>query len=83
MANQSGERRKRAEHVADDGEEIAAEDREDSEDDDAMDVRARKSPNWVNRQRTLVFCSRGISYRARHLMSDVRPPPFPEFPAQT
>ena len=30
------------------------------------------SRHWVNKQRTLVFCSRGVSYRARHLMLDVR-----------
>ena len=29
------------------------------------------SRGWVNKQRTLVFCSRGVSYRARHLMLDV------------
>lgn len=29
------------------------------------------SPRWKNRQRTLVFSSRGVSYRARHLMTDV------------
>lgn len=33
---------------------------------------ARKSPGWHNRQRTLVFASRGISYRVRHLVNDVR-----------
>ncbi len=26
---------------------------------------------WVNRQRTLVFSSRGISYRVRHVLEDV------------
>ena len=29
------------------------------------------SSRWTNRQRTLVFSSRGVSYRARHLMTDV------------
>ena len=33
--------------------------------------RAAQSPRWINRQRTLVFSSRGVSYRARHLMDDV------------
>lgn len=27
---------------------------------------------WTNRQRTLVFSSRGISYRVRHLLNDLR-----------
>ncbi len=27
---------------------------------------------WINRQRTLVLSSRGISFRARHLLTDVR-----------
>eukprot|EP00042_Codosiga_hollandica_P036895 m.286309 g.286309 ORF g.286309 m.286309 type:complete len:315 (-) comp54986_c0_seq5:200-1144(-) len=30
------------------------------------------SSSWLNRQRTLIFCSRGVSYRARHLMLDLR-----------
>jgi len=34
--------------------------------------RAAQSPRWINRQRTLVFSSRGVSYRARHLMDDLR-----------
>lgn len=33
--------------------------------------RPLKSPRWNNRQRTLIFSSRGVSYRARHLMTDV------------
>lgn len=32
----------------------------------------KSSPRWSNRQRTLVFSSRGISYRSRHLMDDLR-----------
>eukprot|EP00124_Ichthyophonus_hoferi_P002297 Ihof_evm8s150 gene=Ihof_evmTU8s150 len=27
---------------------------------------------WTNKQRVLVFCSRGITFRTRHLMSDMR-----------
>eukprot|EP00039_Didymoeca_costata_P000406 m.45433 g.45433 ORF g.45433 m.45433 type:complete len:353 (+) comp10244_c0_seq1:1708-2766(+) len=32
----------------------------------------RTSARWTNRQRTLIFSSRGVSYRARHLMQDLR-----------
>ena len=41
---------------------------------EAANVIGRKmaSPRWTNRQRTLVMCSRGVSYRARHLMDDLR-----------
>ncbi|XP_064606939.1 ribosome biogenesis protein BRX1 homolog [Liolophura sinensis] len=31
-----------------------------------------KQTKWVNKQRVLVFSSRGVSYRLRHLMNDVR-----------
>jgi hypothetical protein len=27
---------------------------------------------WINKQRLLVFASRGITYRDRHLMEDIR-----------
>jgi len=39
---------------------------------EADDIQQSDSRNWVNKQRTLVFCSRGVSYRARHLMMDLR-----------
>lgn len=31
-----------------------------------------KQTKWINKQRTLIFSSRGISHRARHLMIDLR-----------
>ncbi|XP_006615595.1 ribosome biogenesis protein BRX1 homolog [Apis dorsata] len=31
-----------------------------------------KKVKWINRQRVLVFATRGISYRHRHLMSDLK-----------
>eukprot|EP00118_Oscarella_pearsei_P006623 m.30205 g.30205 ORF g.30205 m.30205 type:complete len:278 (+) comp31317_c0_seq4:30-863(+) len=31
-----------------------------------------KKPRWTNKQRVLVFCARGITYRPRHLMNDLR-----------
>ncbi|KOC63063.1 Ribosome biogenesis protein BRX1 like protein [Habropoda laboriosa] len=31
-----------------------------------------KKVQWINRQRVLVFCTRGISYRHRHLMDDLK-----------
>jgi len=31
----------------------------------------KKSQNWINKQRTLVFCSRGISVQGRFLMLDL------------
>ncbi|KAJ7378670.1 Ribosome biogenesis protein BRX1 [Desmophyllum pertusum] len=31
-----------------------------------------KKGKWTNKQRVLVFCSRGISHRARHLMLDIQ-----------
>jgi len=40
--------------------------------DDVIGRPEKKSPRWTNRQRTLVFSSRGVSYRARHLMDDMR-----------
>ena len=30
----------------------------------------KKTSKWKNRERALVFCSRGVSYRDRHLMQD-------------
>ncbi|XP_065898876.1 ribosome biogenesis protein BRX1 homolog isoform X2 [Dysidea avara] len=33
---------------------------------------AKKVKKWTNKVRVLVFCSRGVSYRARHLMNDLR-----------
>ncbi|XP_014661421.1 PREDICTED: ribosome biogenesis protein BRX1 homolog [Priapulus caudatus] len=32
----------------------------------------QKKPKWINKQRVLIFSSRGISFRDRHLMSDLR-----------
>eukprot|EP00041_Stephanoeca_diplocostata_P021216 m.489485 g.489485 ORF g.489485 m.489485 type:complete len:341 (+) comp21768_c1_seq1:50-1072(+) len=45
-----------------------------SKGDSETQVIGRKlaSPRWTNRQRTLVFSSRGVSYRSRHLMDDLR-----------
>ncbi|KAJ3649336.1 hypothetical protein Zmor_021086 [Zophobas morio] len=31
-----------------------------------------KKTKWTNKQRVLVFCSRGINYRDRHLMEDLK-----------
>ncbi|XP_002741649.1 ribosome biogenesis protein BRX1 homolog [Saccoglossus kowalevskii] len=31
-----------------------------------------KKRKWINKTRVLIFCSRGISYRGRHLMNDLR-----------
>lgn len=31
-----------------------------------------KKSKWINKQRVLVFCCRGITYRARHLMMNLR-----------
>uniref|UniRef100_T1JIK2 Ribosome biogenesis protein BRX1 homolog n=1 Tax=Strigamia maritima TaxID=126957 RepID=T1JIK2_STRMM len=31
-----------------------------------------KKVRWINRQRVLVFAARGITYRARHLMNNIR-----------
>ncbi|XP_062501458.1 ribosome biogenesis protein BRX1 homolog [Corticium candelabrum] len=31
-----------------------------------------KKPKWTNKQRVLIFCSRGITHRPRHLMNDLR-----------
>ncbi|KAK4887588.1 hypothetical protein RN001_003859 [Aquatica leii] len=33
---------------------------------------AKKPTKWTNRQRVLVFCSRGMNYRYRHLMEDLK-----------
>lgn len=27
---------------------------------------------WTNKQRTLIFCARGVSHRHRHLMEDIK-----------
>ncbi|CAH1243891.1 BRIX1 [Branchiostoma lanceolatum] len=58
---------------------------EESEDDDSEEEEqeapapvTREDPlplhggKWTNKQRCLVFCSRGVSYRARHLMNDLK-----------
>ena len=38
----------------------------------AQQMAGKKSPQWRNRQRTLVFAARGITFRIRHLLYDVR-----------
>jgi len=38
---------------------------------DAYGFQVRKSKNWVNKQRTLIFCSRGINAQGRYLMIDI------------
>ena len=35
-------------------------------------VESKKVKKWKNKQRVLVFCARGVTYRARHLMTDLR-----------
>eukprot|EP00794_Sanderia_malayensis_P008171 gene8171-9047_t len=40
--------------------------------DSEAEVSKAKSKKWTNKQRVLVFCQRGISHRARHLMLDLR-----------
>ncbi|XP_053650300.1 ribosome biogenesis protein BRX1 homolog [Cherax quadricarinatus] len=36
------------------------------------DEPVKKKPKWTNKQRVLVFGSRGMSFRDRHLMDDIR-----------
>lgn len=36
------------------------------------DDQAIEKPKWINKQRVLIFSSRGVSYRDRHLMKDLR-----------
>ncbi|RUS85615.1 hypothetical protein EGW08_006627 [Elysia chlorotica] len=36
------------------------------------DAPVERQTKWTNKQRTLIFSSRGISYRTRHLMLDLR-----------
>ncbi|GMS89111.1 hypothetical protein PENTCL1PPCAC_11286, partial [Pristionchus entomophagus] len=44
-----------------------------SDSEDEMDKKEeRKESKWINRERTLVFCSRGADFRARHLMNDMK-----------
>lgn len=38
---------------------------------DAYGFQVRKSKNWVNKQRTLLICSRGINAQGRYLMIDI------------
>jgi len=38
----------------------------------SSDEPAKKKVKWINKTRVLIFCSRGISYRDRHLMNDFR-----------
>lgn len=40
--------------------------------DNGNGVEYKPSDRWVNKQRTLIFSSRGTSYRARHVMEDLR-----------
>jgi len=44
----------------------------DRVDDKQDDAPAAKIKKWTNKQRVLVFCQRGIDYRGRHLMLDLR-----------
>ena len=58
---------------SDDGENSDEEAEETSDDSDDDDKGKKKSSSqWVNRQRVLLFSSRGIGYRGRHLMDDLR-----------
>lgn len=43
-----------------------------SEADATVEVPTKKQKKWKNKERVLVFCSRGVTYRARHLMNDLR-----------
>lgn len=36
------------------------------------ETKGKKVSKWRNRERVLVFCSRGVSHRDRHLMQDLR-----------
>lgn len=38
----------------------------------SSDEPVQRQKKWTNKQRTLVFSSRGVSYRTRHLMQDLR-----------
>ncbi|XP_071152746.1 ribosome biogenesis protein BRX1 homolog [Mytilus galloprovincialis] len=38
----------------------------------SSDEPLKKIKKWINKERVLVFSSRGVSYRARHLMKDLR-----------
>ena len=50
-------------------EDESEEDSSESGDDSAMvDSKGKK---WVNRQRTLLICSRGVSHQHRHLVNDL------------
>lgn len=43
-------------------------------DDENTQLKRKKigKEKWVNRERILIFCSRGASYRDRHLMNDLK-----------
>ncbi|KAF8358229.1 hypothetical protein PRIPAC_93224 [Pristionchus pacificus] len=44
-----------------------------SDSEDEVDKKEeRKESKWINRERVLVFCSRGADFRARHLMNDMK-----------
>lgn len=40
--------------------------------EDGKIIKEKDKPKWINKQRVLVFCQRGINFRARHLMLDLR-----------
>lgn len=35
------------------------------------DAKPAKKPQWTNRERVLVLCSRGVSFLGRHVMKDL------------
>ncbi|GMT18946.1 hypothetical protein PFISCL1PPCAC_10243, partial [Pristionchus fissidentatus] len=50
---------------------LSEESSSDSE-DEADKKEEKKESKWINRERVLVFCSRGADFRARHLMNDMK-----------
>lgn len=41
-------------------------------DETAPEIPYATKPEWTNRERVLVLSSRGVSYRDRHLMNDLK-----------
>lgn len=50
----------------------AADEEKDSENNNEVAPSKSKKGKWTNKERVLVFCARGITHRARHLMNDLK-----------
>jgi len=65
-------KRKKAEEESDEQTQTVAKKAKEEEKEEEKESEKKKDPWYVNKQRTLVFSTRGISNRTRHFLKDLR-----------